>query len=432
MVKYLLKYLLNYVETLLILFGALTLSALIPQSALYKNALSSAISYKKSPPQETADGSHYNTTIDNYADVVEIGVMWNMSAPNPFVAALDSKYYDGNDGTKDYGENYGLYKNIKDGFAPNTDYSRYWHGGAIFLRTMHLLTDIQHIRSILFLISLLLIALICYRLFKTGNSLIAILFVVSLIAVQFWNIRLSFEFELAMLVALPIVLYCITHIHKANESLSVWIVSGTLIAFFDILTCELLTLALPIALLLAIRQRKGELLDLRSELLAMAKKTIVWGTAYLVTFLSKWGLASLAMGENRILNAIEAASVRVGGEVDTPMSTIELFFSSIPANLSVIMGGTERVSWSMVIIAFLIIGCALFYIYYNRRKMNIPFITLMLVLALMPFIRSLILSHHSYLHNYFTYRALAIPVFAILTICFIGQSAAPANKSSKK
>ena len=48
-----------------------------------------------------------NTVTDNYADVILLNVLWNIKSDDPFVSSLDTKYYDGDDGVTDRGENYG-------------------------------------------------------------------------------------------------------------------------------------------------------------------------------------------------------------------------------------------------------------------------------------------------------------------------------------
>lgn len=113
-----------FVATVLALWAALTAAAAVPNEQIYDNMLSSAMFFKDKEP--FPKNSQMRLVQDNYADVILLNVAWNMGVGEPFSAALDTAYFDGNDGTNDYGENWGFYQAIE-GTAPNTDYTRYWH-----------------------------------------------------------------------------------------------------------------------------------------------------------------------------------------------------------------------------------------------------------------------------------------------------------------
>lgn len=216
---------------LIILFLA---SALIPQDAIRENTIKSSLEYKMVKPQEFNSGNKFNSLSDNYADVIELGVMWNMTDENPIKAILDSRYYDGNTEKRDYGENYGFYASVNKGVEPNTDYTRYWHGDVIYLRALHVFTNIVNIRIILMSVCMALLACLCWVLYRKERRGIAIMTLAALACVQIWNIRLAVEYIPAVLVGLITAIYCVKNHEKVMTDMKIWIISGVLIAFFDI------------------------------------------------------------------------------------------------------------------------------------------------------------------------------------------------------
>ena len=177
MLRKILLYAGSFLAAITVLWSALILTSLVPNEAIKDNLISSALYLNGADPFFQPGGR--NTVTDNYADVILLNVIWNIDSENPVVSSLDTKYYDGNDGVTDYGENYGLYAALN-GTAPNTDYSRYWHGSAVFIRPLLALTDLSGIRIIGAVCALLLLAVNCALLIKRKHYPQAIALVLSL------------------------------------------------------------------------------------------------------------------------------------------------------------------------------------------------------------------------------------------------------------
>lgn len=414
---------------LIILFLA---SALIPQDAIRENTIKSSLEYKMVKPQEFNSGNKFNSLSDNYADVIELGVMWNMTDENPIKAILDSRYYDGNTEKRDYGENYGFYASVNKGVEANTDYTRYWHGDVIYLRALHVFTNIVNIRIILMSVCMALLACLCWVLYRKERRAIAIMTLAALACVQIWNIRLAVEYIPAVLVGLITAIYCVKNHEKVMTDMKIWIVSGVLIAFFDILTCELLTIALPLGIVYVMRQQDKKIRETKQEIIQMAKIFTAWGASYLATFLSKWTLASLVLGENKFTAAISAAGVRINGDTNSDYTPMEIFFRAPAANISTMMGGEELIAWKGVFIFLIITAIAVALIYILKKKEDKTFLAIMSLLAAMPIVRYFVLSNHSYLHEYFTYRALAVTVFALISMIYVVTSKEKGSKATVK
>ena len=97
------------------------------------------------------------------------------------------------------------------------------------------------------------------------------------------------------------------------------------------------------------------------------------------------------------------------------------------ANISAMFGGSERVSPVNIIVG-LLLTIMLFGGLYLIMRSGISsngFAQLMLTAGLLPYLRYIVLSNHSYLHDFFTYRAQAASVLALIAAfwyCTAGHS----------
>ena len=399
---------------LLLLWGMLIVSSLIPNESLRENMEKSALTYREKDAFSFENGRKWNGISDNYADTILLNISWNMGNGNPLFSSLDTWYYDG----EELGESVGLYLSVtEEGVQPNVDYSRYWHGSAVFIRLLHLVTDVEGIKLIGLLAALLPALLTLGILAKYGHVDLAAAFLLSMGAVQIWNIRLSLEYQPAFIICFllcPFYLWA----ERKRESLLTYlsVAGGVTIAFFDFLTTETVTIVFPLILVTAVRAAEGRLGSLKRNVRSFVLCGFGWIGAYAGTFTVKWAAVSLATGNNKFLAALSSAEERFGGSLqatgtDNPVLRIPM---AVAANLTVLFGGEERVEPARIIMGilfiFLIMGSVL-YLFYQKES-NKDGIKLLLMLGMVVFLRYMVLNNHSYMHEFFTYRALISPVMA--------------------
>ncbi|MGN0598721.1 MAG: hypothetical protein ACI4JK_02400 [Oscillospiraceae bacterium] len=431
MIKKILLYIGSFVGTMIILWSALILTSMIPNEKLKDNMLNSALLMNGADPFPQKDGR--NTITDNYADVILLNVIWNMDSSKPFVSSLDTKYFDGNDGVTDYGENYGLYAAVN-GTPPNIDYSRYWHGSAVFIRPLMTLTDINGVRLAGAAAALLLLTVSCIMLAKRRLYLEAAALPLAFICVQAWNIRLSMEYQPAVLVTLAILPFFLILEKKGDTALVILsIVSGTMIAFFDFLTAETLTILIPLITIMSVRYGEGRFENAKTELVTSAKCSLGWILAYGGTFLVKWTAASAVTGENKFSAALSSAEERFGGSAQD-LSPFTQIFAAPFTNISTMLGGKVRADIFPAVIGIILIAAAVGAVLYLSRhnKCAREYALVVFILAAVPYIRYAVLNNHSYLHDFFTYRAQAAVVLALLTTLGASQRNPQKKKKKKK
>ena len=418
-----------FAAVLAVLLAALTAAAAIPNERIYDNMLASALYYKDKEPFPF--DSKMRLVQDNYADSILLNVAWNMGSGDPFRSALDTAYYDGDDGTIDYGENWGLYCAVTGIAEPNTDYTRYWHGTAGIIRLLMLFTDVSGIKLIGLIAAFVLLAANAALLIKKRQYFAAGALAASFLCVHMWNIRLSVEYQPAVLVTLALLTLYILY-ERNDGALSVLaVISGVMIAFFDFLTCETLTILIPLIIVCIMRKQDNRLPSLRSNMILMLKCGSAWGLSYAGTFLVKWSAASLVTGENKFIAALNSAEVRIAGEAEE-LSPVKQLFLAPAANISTLFGGTDRVDGGALAAGLLISAVvfgSVFYLFRSRKRFDRSFILTMLILGVLPFARFFLLNNHSYLHEFFTYRALASTILAFLAVWWYSIELRPKKKN---
>ena len=415
---------------LLLLYLLLVFTAAIPNSAIKKQMRNSAVYISNEDAYVfSADGQQQNIT-DNLADQMWLNIGWHMGNGNPFVSALNTRYYDG----EKYGPPLGLFLSVMQGDAANTDYTRYWHGTAGLIRVLHLFTDIQGIKIVGMVCLVLLIGRTLWVLIRAGHRDLGLCLLISLLLVQIWNLRLSMEYQPCFLICFALCPAFLRAEKQGNFYLNLLaIVSGTLTAFFDFLTTETVTILIPLILVIAIRSRECRLGSPKKTFRMLLGCGVCWALAYLGTFVTKWCMVSLVTGENHFRTAMTSVGQRMGGVV-TEGNTNKMpgMLMAIGSNLSVIFEGTSRTEYRMAVSNLLILAGLIFVVYsiYRVRQKPRPGTFFILMLGSIVLMRFGLLANHSYLHSFFTYRALASTIMAVLVAMLINLQ--PKKKGGRK
>lgn len=421
-----------FIITLLGLWLLLIGAAMIPNERIKENMQVSAYAYGQTEAFAFCDGDKWNGIADNYADAIWLNVAWYMGKDNPVKATMDTKYYNG----EEQGVNAGLYLAVtQDSTKANTEYTRYWHGTAGVIRLLHLFTDVKGMKNIGLCCICLLAATVTVLLIKDKKGTLAAGFVLSLCCVEFWKTGLSIEYQPAFFLSLLMCIFYLLLEKKGNTWLTgLSVAGGVSIAFFDFLTTEIMVLLLPLILVVAVRSLEKRLGTFKESMQWILSCGLAWSLSYIMTFLTKWVLASVILGTNQILTAMASVEERVSGPTQEIMSEeMPLSIYGVLSNLSVFFGAKIRTDVRIAVFGSVMFLGFFFSVYYlfqkkNRDKTAVKYL---LLLGSMVFLRYLILGNHSYLHCFFTYRGLMIPALAFFSILAINCEL-PQRKSSRK
>ena len=412
-------YIAVFAALLLLLYLLLVLTAVIPNSTIKKNMRKSATYFATADHYAFSEDGLFRNITDNHADRMWVNIGWNMGHGNPFLSALDTNYY----ASPDHGPEMSLFLSVALDEDANTGYTRYWHGTAGLIRVLHLFTDIHGVKIASMLCLVLLLGRTLWVLYRSGHWDLGLCLLLSLLLVQFGNLRLSVEYQPCFLICFALCPAFLWAEKQGNFYLNLLaIVSGTLTAFFDFLTTETVTFLIPLILVIAVRSREYRLGSPRKTFRMLLHCGLCWALAYLGTFVAKWCAVSLVTGQNHFAAAMNSAGQRIGGVVtDGGTNKMPGMLMSIGSNLSVLFEGTSRTEYRMVISNLIIITVLIIVVYriYRVRRKLRPGTGFILMLGGVVLLRFGLLANHSYMHSFFTYRALASTILAILVALLI-------------
>lgn len=432
--KRILGYVGVFVITLMTLWLLLIGAAMISNNQVKQNIQKSALAYGQEEAFAFCDGKKLNGVADNYADTIWLNIAWYMGKDEPVSASLDTKYYDG----EVLGENTGLYLAVTDeAIEANIEYTRYWHGTAGVIRMLHLFTDVDGMKLLGLCAALLLAVCVVVLLIKDKKMPLAVAFALALCAVEVWKISLSIEYQPSFIICLFMcILYLMAEKKGDHWLVGLSILGGVMTAFFDFLTTETVVLLVPLILVVVVRSLDRRLAAVKESVLWLLQCGMAWLCAYGATFLAKWTLATIVTGENQFVSALHSVEERVAGSVEEaiPGGVIGQCIYAVISNVSVAFGAKARVDWTLAVVGTLLFVGATLSIWYlfPKKERDKTATILLLILGSIVFLRYLVLGNQSYLHSFFTYRALVSTILAAFGILVVNCRLPVKQKSPGK
>lgn len=371
-------------------FGVL--SCLLPDKAIKHHIAESApvIAEEGLYPRLLNDMEQYR--LDNFTDALMMNQIYNIDRKHPVKAAM--QMVRSSERGRDWDQPGLLVRRVNGETLEEQHYSRYWHGGSFLYRTLFLMMDYATLRFVLLLVSsVLLLLLACVYYQKVGWLKTLALSMGFLMTYGFVT---QFSMQFFPVLALTILgsLLVIQRDAKKGFGLLFFII-GSLTCYFDLLTTPLLTLGIPLVVLLSLKSSQGFLF--KDNFVEVAKLTLLWGLGFALTFVTKWALASLILGQNIFADAYEVSLYRMEAEEFTRWDAVKM-------NLGML-------NWWIV--GFVAVAMLAFCLI-KDRSFNYKKATLFLIVALMPYFWYLILSNHSYLHWWFAFRLQAITIACLM------------------
>lgn len=396
-----------FLVCLALLLGLLVCCALIPRESVRGNVLESA-SFLCEDKQfrnvvEEADGSK----IDRYADAILLGIAFQYDSRDPFVSVLTSKYYH----NPLQNENFNLRDAAEQDLPANQQYLRYWHGSAGIVRVLMTFLSLRQIYILHGVLLALLLFGLLFRLFLRREFVPAFGLLAGFVGISCWYIPLSLEYTwvfLILLVQLHMVLLKGFPRDWGKRSLF-FLISGMITNYLDFLSCETVTLLVPLLLLLWLEHRERTF-SLRDA----GKVFLAWLAGYAGMYLAKWGLAALALGENVLPYVAEHVGERLVGTSGGADLLTELLNAPL-RNLRMLFPLEYGAVGTAVGILLVVVLGYLGYVH-HRAGFNKKQVRIYLLLGLVPYVRYLALINHSYLHYFFTFRAQLATLFALALI----------------
>ncbi len=384
---------------------AITLCAAIPKSLIEGNVKKCADYYANKYMFQQMTKDENSTIVHNYADLVWINIAWSQDSEHPFVTALEAPFYEG----KEMYKSESLIRTVYGSEAPDNTYTRYWHGSLIFIKPMLIFTDISGIRIINAVICILCAVILCIMLVRNKMYALSAGYITALGVSFSYIIPLCMEYMPSFVLMHIISISVLSGLWKQGKNVlcAVFTASGALVCFFDFLTNEILTLFVPLIFLLWQKDKNGERIFFKDIVLYSA----MWFLGYAGTWIFKWIISWIVLGRHAFENAITNGAYRMAGVVpDIEQNQIA---GAVVKNINRLFPlnfvHSEAVVWVIAVIVIFTFFCVCFL----YRKEKIPKLTwLLLIIALLPYARYMVMSNHSCLHPFFTFRTQIITVIA--------------------
>ena len=252
-VKAIFRLLLCFLITAALLLGFLLLSTLVPRETIRPQMQSSAEFLCKGKLFGEVLPGVDSSRIDRYADSILLGIAWQYDSRNALRSVMESSYFH----LVYQNENENLRDAVEQDYPPNHQYLRYWHGSAGVVRILMAVLTLPQIytfRAIVF--SLLLLGLI-YRLLRRGELIGAAAFLTGMVGISLWFVPLSLEYTWVFLILLiQMHLILLPSFPKDwNCRCLFFLISGMVTNYLDFLTCETVTLLVPLIFLIYLDHR---------------------------------------------------------------------------------------------------------------------------------------------------------------------------------
>ena len=423
------KKILIYIVTfviLIILFNLLLfLSSLIPSNWIENNVKESSQTLLKEGPYPLLS-KKFNVVTDNPTDAIMINTCYSIDNSNPLFSYMSARknYKEGltqKELTDTNGELISISESSKDGsYHPidelkefldgnvdtSIEYARYWHGYLPILRILLIFFNITEIRFVIFILFVALFITLCILLKRKFGYKIVILFCYTLIIEDFFFVSYSLGSAPIFITMMLANIILLIKLDKIKNIYLYFFIIGCISNYVDFLTVPLVTLGMPLLIYLLYMQ-KSRKLSLLEGLKIVIGSGALWTMGYGLTWFSKWAIYDIIYNKDLIQSAILQVMYRsVGKSQATDITIWSTIGNFIFKNLVFII---------MFVIAQLI------YVYSEKKdividKKILKEIVPILLVSILPFIWYVLLSNHSILHSYFTYRNMLIFTTGILII----------------
>ena len=293
-------------------------------------------------------------------------------------------------------------------------YPRYWHGYQVLLRPLTVVFQVQELRYLGMLTFHLLFFWSAWLMAKKTKPLYAMFYVLTVASGYVVFLPVCFQFLTTFLVLFVSLIVFLRRYDKnkplpAVKWMLYFFVVGMVENFFDFLTYPILTLGIPLVLLLWLRVR-DEQADFRGNFWFMFKASLSWFFGYALTWISKWLLSAAILGVRYFWRTMSVVQYRLEGSEEEPLDRIGTIQRNLKAWLNVQDGGV--ISWSKIALLILIVAVVL--IIWRKLKdwKAVGAYLPILFVAAYPYIWYLVMSNHSQIHYWYTYRAQLAALFA--------------------
>ena len=381
------RYITVYLLLLFLMCSSLLIACAIPKNLVKDNAIESMRFLERMYSKNTIKKKYM--FFEMAGDTRNVALVYNMDSDKVIDSSIRMSYLE------DIDRLFKLDQVLEKKSGKSVNYSRYWHGQAMYSKVIMVFGPLSYKVYIIQLIVLLMIfAYLVYKLFSK-DKILALSFVMACIGINAFFTAFSVQYYFCILLTFIFSLMALKLYEKNSKYVGVmFAINAVLTVFFDFLTCETLTLTVPLFIYtyLCIKdKRKGVLRE-------VIKYIFIWGLFYVLTFGTKWIIDMIYFGPSYIHEIIDKMMIRV---------TVEKVPFYIGGLKAIMLCLDNLIPFTFFKYGFILLIALLLISIYCLVFLNKEYYPLLLVI-LIPIIRCLVLVSHSNSFNYFVYRSFAV------------------------
>ena len=372
----------------------------IPNEKMVRNIKESVKVFEKEETYPQLMSGMYSSRLDNFTDAIILvtsAYKKDVSLIDRTVNAYRITYTDTNPVNSLI-----LWSNGNEDF--NTcKYSRYWHGYQIIIKILLLFLNYQEIRFLNMTLQILVVVLVILMMKRLDLLYLIVPYLMFYISLCPIALMMSLQFSAIFYVTnISCIIMMIAYEKKIKNMWIIFLVSGICTSFFDLLTYPLVSLVIPL-IIYACLQGEKKFINISKDVLQFS---LSWGIGYLGMWSGKWVCGSILLKENIINDALKQIINRTALESSQGQFTR---WEVICKNLDIF----NELPLKLLLVSFIIVYVfRIIYLSFRIKKIVIKNVYLLLF-SVVPLIWYCILTNHSYVHFWFTFRTLSISVFSI-------------------
>lgn len=280
-------------------------------------------------------------------------------------------------------------------------YYRYWHGYVVLLRPLLVFLSLNRIRALFqFLLLIAITVFVASAVAKWGRRGVAPAIIVSAAYFMFGAPQaaacLPFFPSLIVSVILSIWVMSLGKVSRLKLAYG-FMLCGIAVVYLDFLDTPSVALTVPLGLLIWRLAVDGQ--NAAVVLTYAAACSAAWAIGYFGMWAGKWLLSSVVLNVNVVADAFHQASLRAG-MIESESAANADAISAISKN----MGASAGVSFLNVAQAFVCAVLAFLQVLKGDRRRS-GILLVFLICAALPYAWYAVLSDHSVIHWWFTYRS---------------------------
>lgn len=338
-------------------------------------------------------GSNFPGGLDNSSDKIMITTAMSVTESNALVSAM-----------KMYSEYVG-------------SYSYYWHGYVCILRPLFLIFDYGELRSVNAIMQVLCMIVFSVTVADKLGKRYLLLVLSGYSFLMPLTLMFSFQYSWVFYIATLVSLFIITkhdYLEKDGKIYFLFIISGMLTSYMDLLTYPLITWGMPIIWWVLMSGDK----KIKNNILNVVFSGISWIFGYAGMWMLKWEIGGFVLHTDLWSEALDEVFFRVGANEG---ATINTCIDAITINW-------KHYSYSVFMIIGLLWLSVLIVMSIFKGLMADGRIPALILIFISPIVWYSVLNNHTKIHHFFTYRIWNIGIYAAMACVMLYISS---NRKSK-